>query len=83
MFDTYYRQGPAQQAVGNVLSRWGASDLTTAEVENAFNQVEWTQRQVDSFSRAVVDGNAYTFCFTRNGVSHSMSKCLVVINHKS
>ena len=76
MFDTYYRQGPAQQTVGNVLSRWGASDLTTAEVENAFNQVEWTQEQVDSFSRAVINGNAYTFCLARNGVRHSMSLCL-------
>ena len=62
------RPGPAQNAIWGVLGRYGTG-VTTAEVESAFNQVEWTQQQVNSFASTVVNGNAYTFCINGLGVS--------------
>ena len=65
------RPGAAQNNLYSILGRWGMSNLTTAQVESAFNQVDWSPAQVNSFSNSVVNGNAYTFCTSRDGVSHS------------
>ena len=65
------RPGAAQDNLYSILGRWGMRDLTTAQVESAFNQVDWSQAQVNSFSNSIVNGNAYTFCTSGDGVSHS------------
>ena len=57
LINALYNNGAAQNAVGDVLARWGRNDLSSAEVDfHAFNEVEWTQQQVITFSNSVVNG---------------------------
>ena len=58
----------AAQAVGSVLQRYGQPGLTSDEVANAFNQIQWTQQQVNNLENDLLNGNAFTFCFSRDWV---------------
>ena len=58
----------AAQAVGSVLQRYGQPGLTSDEVANAFNQIQWTQQQVNNLENDLLNGNAFTYCIARDGV---------------
>ena len=35
---------------------------------DAFNQIQWTQQQVNNLENDLLNGNAFTYCISRDGV---------------
>ena len=62
------RPGAGQNAVGAILQRYGQPSLTNEQVMSAFNQIQWTQQQVNNLENDLLNGNAFTYCISRDGV---------------
>ena len=75
------RPGAAQNAVGGVLQRYGQPDLTSDQVASAFNQIQWTQQQVNNLENDLLNGNVYTYCFARDGVCIHHSDIQITMIH--
>ena len=63
------RPGAAQNAVGGVLQRYGQPSLTNQEYMDAFNQIQWTQQQVNSLENSLQRGRVFTYCISSDLVS--------------